>query len=162
MKTISSKLKYSSLPKDVLKRFKMNLCDSQGCECSFYLGKKLGYKFYYSKDEAEEAWLAQKTLYKFGLAPRTYGMFKIRVRDWRGTVYGFKTQIAKVLDREKLAKSSENYIVEKLIRKLRKAGFDQYTADIHIRNIGMIGRRLVLIDTGPASVVDGTSYSGDY
>jgi hypothetical protein len=114
--------------------------DSAGSECVFFKFGSYGYKIYCDEKDRDIAWKAQKKLYRMGVAPRTFGRFYYK--GW-----GYKTQLAEVLEI-----SVENCLIcRKFENKLIRMGLGDFAYDIWTQNVGKIGKKIVLIDTGPIS-----------
>lgn len=121
---------------------------SPGAECRFYKVNRRGLKVYTDKSVACFAARTQRRLAKQGLAPKVFGkVIPVHVvDDGVSQCFAYFTQIAKrvgyVRKREYLT----------ICNKLRMLGFRTGDVDEYGRNCGRIRGKLVLIDTGPATV----------
>ncbi len=114
--------------------------------CKFYIIGKLGLKVYRDYNTAHSAYLNQKLAHKFGVAPKTFGFYKV-IRD--GYVYyGYRTQIVDCLSYDVINGSEyQDILAEKLSNIFDQLYIDPY--DFHRKNTGFIGGRMVGIDFDP-------------
>ena len=128
--------------------------DYYGISCIFIpLTSDVGVKLYPRKYDRDYSLKWQKRLYRDDLTPKVGNPF-IFVFEWPAykdglifkelKLFGFFTQRANT--------DFENKGL--MVKKLRKIASDKgfFWGDSHLGNIGMIGKKLVIIDTDPCSI----------
>ena len=145
----------------------VGLYDDAGSKNAFYIikdrkigRKRIGFKEFENKREAEFAHRVQKHLAQFDLAPMVYGdVGMIRRHDGELTAYGYLTEVAKPMpecydddcDGECFQTDCENgYRISKVVDALDEQGL--MYADAHRGNFGFVRRNgqwvAVVIDVG--------------
>jgi hypothetical protein len=148
----------------------VGLYDDAGSKTSFYFvkdkkinRKKVGFKEFENKQEAEFAHRVQKHLAQYNLAPMVYGdVGMIRRHDGELTSYGYLTEVARPMpecmyydcDGECFQTDCENgYAISKVVYNLCDHGLDYN--DAHKGNFGYVRREgkwvAVAIDVGVES-----------
>jgi hypothetical protein len=152
---------------------KYQTCGSQSAFYTLKGKKKIGFKTFYSQEDAEEARKVQEILAEYNLAPSVHsevGRIRIGKNRKQFSDWGYLTEIAEMLacpgnecdcgecEDVEAELSAE---IEELVDEIQDAGY--YFSDCHIGNVGYITRNgfrlLVCIDTGPESV---SSLDDDY
>jgi len=151
----------------------VGLYDSEGSKNGFYLvknkkigRKRVGFKEFTDKREAEFAHRVQKHLAQFDLAPMVYGdVGFIRRHDGGLTFYGYLTEVARTMsdcydeecDGECFQSECKNgTIISEVVYNLGEHGLDYN--DAHKGNFGFVRRKgywiPVVIDVGIESFSD--------
>lgn len=151
----------------------VGLYDDAGSRNSFYIikdrkigRKRIGFKEFEKKTEAEFAYMVQKHLSQFDLAPMAYGdVGMIRKHDGELTYHGYLTEVAKPMplcddydcDGECFLTDCANSItIRKVIDRLDSYGLCY--SDAHRGNFGFVRRKgiwiPVVIDVGVESFTD--------
>lgn len=141
----------------------VGLYDDAGSKNAFYLIKdrKIGFKEFENKNEAEFAYRVQSILADKNLAPRVYGQVgMIRKQDGELTAYGYLTEVARPMpccqdedncDGECFESGCDNSnIIAEVVECLEWEGLDY--RDHHRGNFGFVRRNNrwipVVIDVG--------------
>ena len=151
----------------------VGLYDDAGSKNAFYIikdgkigRKRIGFKEFENKREAEFAHRVQKHLSQFDLAPMVYGdVGMIRRHDGELTAYGYLTEVAKPMpkcynpccDGECFqSECSNETIISEVVYDLHEHGLEY--ADAHKGNFGFVRRNghwiPVVIDVGIESFSD--------
>lgn len=151
----------------------VGLYDDAGSRNAFYIiknkkigRKRVGFKEFEDKREAQFAYRVQSHLSRYDLAPMVYGqMGRIRKPDGDLTHYGYLTEVARTMPYCNYSKCYEEcfesnckngLIIESLVSELADYGLDY--RDGHRGNFGFVRRNnkwvTVVIDVGVESFRD--------
>lgn len=127
-----------------------------GIECSFFKIGDRGLKLFNKKEDCLYAYKRQKRANEAGIAPRCFlGVQKFLFgKKAKTEKYGYWTEIATPVDEiDSLSKYWRATYISRLekIRKTHKKLFGYIYCDDHSGNIGIINRKMVIIDWGEES-----------
>lgn len=132
--------------------------DGSGVSCLYYRmeGEEFAIKAYpYDDDEAVAAHAAQKICHKLGIAPAVGELVKVTLNNyrWGGKVivcYGYETErvdamCCETTDPDATTFPSMEQEWSELEAQCRKIGLN---LDLNAKNVGILGKKLVLVDFG--------------